>query len=124
MHPYKGEEQMNEPVILIHGYSSEGKTSDSGQYDRATVSELYGRLVTDLQNLGVPVVPVNVSRYISLDDGVSIDDLSFSMDRVLKAQYPDLLKSGFNAIIHSTGALVARNWIRRHTEPDKKCPLK
>jgi hypothetical protein len=35
------------------------------------------------------------------------------MDRALKAEHSDLLKNGFHVIIHSTGALVVRNWIRK-----------
>jgi hypothetical protein len=112
------------PTILIHGYSSEGATNDADPYARASVEQLYGRMVADLSTLDAQPIPVNVSRYVSLDDGLSVEDLSFGLDRALKADYPGLLESGFNAIIHSTGALVARNWIRRYNDPNGKCPLK
>src|SRR5688500_3397563 len=102
------------PVVLIHGYSTEGKTSDSGSYAPESISKLYGRLPADLRRAGADIVPVNVGRYVSLDDGVDLDDLSLSFDRVLRSSFPGLLDTGFNVIIHSTGALVARNWIRRH----------
>lgn len=115
---------MSLPVVLIHGYSTEGQTTDGGAYTRESVASLYGRMVQDLATDGTQVVPVNVSRYVSLDDGVNLDDLSLSMDRVLRTQHQDLLEGGFNAIIHSTGALVARNWIRRHNLPGKPCPMK
>jgi hypothetical protein len=112
------------PTILIHGYSSEGSTSDTDPYPRTTLEGLYGRMVQDLPTLGVDPIPVNVSRYVSLDDGLSIEDISFALDRTLKTDFPELLTGGFNAIIHSTGALVARNWVRRFNKPDKTCPLK
>lgn len=128
---------MPRPIVLIHGYSSEGQTNDDGTYAPATLAEIYGTLPSKLQSLGQTVVPVNVSRYVSLDDGVGVEDLSLSMDRVLRTQFPQLLdpnapedQRGFDVITHSTGALVAKNWIRRHwrTRGDdgklQPCPLK
>ncbi len=110
------------PVILIHGYSSEGKTVDDGDFTAQTVGDIYGRMVQDLIAMGVSVVPVNVSRYVSLDDGVGVDDISLALHRALK-DVP-ALKDGFDAIVHSTGALVARNWVRRHCKPDGSCPMR
>jgi hypothetical protein len=95
------------PVLLIHGYSSEGK--DKG------VDEIYGNLPAELRKtLGANKVrEIDLSRWISLNDGISLDDVSLAMDRALKAECPDLLVSGFHIIIHSTGALVSRNWIKK-----------
>ncbi|MBF0275791.1 MAG: hypothetical protein HQK84_11230, partial [Nitrospinae bacterium] len=59
------------------------------------------------------VKEIDLSRWISLSDGVSLDDVSFAMQRALRLQFPELLKDGFNVVIHSTGALVVRNWIRK-----------
>jgi hypothetical protein len=108
-----------EPVILVHGYSSE-----SAKTTPEAVRQIYGSLPDSLAGLLGPenVIPVNVSRYITLDDGISIDDLSLAMDRVIKKDFPNLLDSGFNAIVHSTGALVTRNWVRRHSP--RPSPLK
>lgn len=95
-----------EPILLIHGYSSEGKDNK--------VEDIYGSLPGDLRReFGEEnVKDINLSRWISLSDGVALDDVSFAMDRALNEKYPDMLKSGFHVIIHSTGALVVRNWIR------------
>ncbi len=116
------------PVVLIHGYSSEGKTDDEFPYSAQDVAAIYGNLAQELETTGVPVIPVNVSRYVSLDDGVGVDDVSLAFQRALKAHPALQTATGeiadFNAIVHSTGALVARNWIRRHTKPDGTCPLK
>lgn len=105
------------PVVLIHGYSSE-----SNKTDAASVRAIYGDLPDRLATIVSPsdIVNVNVSRYLSLDDGISIDDVSLAMDRAIKRDYAHLL-NGFNTIVHSTGALVARNWIRRHSP--KPSPL-
>jgi hypothetical protein len=95
------------PILLIHGYSSEGKNT--------TAKEIYGKLPALLKKeFGKGnIEELNLSRWISLNDGVSLDDVSFAMDRALKADYAHLLKSGFHVIIHSTGALVVRNWIKQ-----------
>lgn len=95
------------PILLIHGYSSEGKNS--------TAKEIYGSLPAELRKLfgSKNVRDINLSRWISLSDGVTLDDVSFAMDRALKAEHADLLKRDFHIIIHSTGALVVRNWIKK-----------
>ena len=99
-----------EPIVLIHGYSSESKGDK-----QSDIAEIYGKLPAAIAaaNGGANIVPINVSRYISLDDSISVDDITLAFDRVLKSKHPQLLDGGFNAIVHSTGALVMRNWIRR-----------
>ncbi len=96
------------PIVLIHGYSTEGKASSP--------EEIYGTLPAQLRKIfgSSKVVDINLSRWISLNDGIAIDDISFAMDRALQsARYKKLLSTGFHVVIHSTGALVVRNWIRR-----------
>lgn len=95
-----------DPILLIHGYSSEGKDSKA--------KDIYGTLPAELRKLygNENVKEINLSRWISLSDGITLDDVSFAMDRALKANHADLLQNGFHTIIHSTGALVVRNWIR------------
>lgn len=103
------------PILLIHGYSSEGKNT--------AAKKIYGKLPSLLKQAFGPgqVKELNLSRWISLSDGVALDDVSFAMDRALKKEYPHLLESGFHVVIHSTGALVVRNWIKRHSP--KPCPI-
>lgn len=95
------------PILLIHGYSTEGKDEK--------VDKIYGSLPKELKKKfgNQQIKSLNLSRWISLSDGVMLDDVSYAMDRALKSEYPDLLESGFHVIIHSTGALVARNWIKK-----------
>lgn len=97
------------PVLLVHGYSSEGRDQ--------SVEDIYGTLPADLRRaLGsANVHSLNLSRWISLSDGVRIDDVSFAMDRALRSGFSQLLKDGFHVVIHSTGALVVRNWIKNHS---------
>lgn len=95
------------PILLIHGYSTEG--------DQKSGEKIYEDLPLDLSRmLDVEVTELNLSRWISLSNGVSLDDVSFAMDRALRsAKYRHLLQNGFHVVIHSTGALVVRNWLRK-----------
>jgi hypothetical protein len=94
------------PILLIHGYASEGKNN--------TVEDIYGTLPADLRKeFGARnVLDLNLSRWISLSDGIRLDDVSFAMERALNSRYKSLLNDGFHVVIHSTGALVVRNWIK------------
>src|SRR5437868_2688750 len=113
------------PIILIHGYSDESRENDPNE-----VQQIFGSLPVNLHNLlqqggaDAPIIDINISRYISLDDGVDLDDITLAFDRVLKLdKFKRLLdpQVGFNAIIHSTGALVLRNWIRRFSPKPSPC---
>lgn len=104
------------PILLIHGYSSEGKDTKA--------AEIYGTLPADLAaEFGErAVVEIDLSRWISLQDGVALDDVSFALQRALQSRrYKHLLRDGFHAVIHSTGALVIRNWLRLYSP--KPSPL-
>ena len=97
------------PILLIHGYSSEGKNTPA--------AEIYGTLPDELRRVfGASAVrSLNLSRWISLNDGITLDDVSLAMDRALHSRrFRSLLSDGFHVVIHSTGALVVRNWIRLH----------
>jgi len=104
------------PIVLIHGYSSEGSQN--------TVEDIYGGLPEHLRaEFGDgAVVELDLARWISLSDGISIDDISLGMERALRSpDFKHLLTSGFHVVTHSTGALVARNWVRLFSE--KPSPL-
>ncbi len=101
------------PIVLIHGYSSEGADN--------TAEDIYGSLPADLrQEFGAQTLDINLSRWISLSDGVSLDDISFAMERAL-TPHAEALADGFHVIIHSTGALVVRNWIKLYSPTP--CPI-
>jgi hypothetical protein len=94
------------PIVLIHGYSAESPTDDP-----TSIATIYGTLPKRLQTT-YKVVDIDLSRYVSLNDSVTIQDIARALNRVLIEQHPDLLKDGFHVIIHSTGALVIRKWIQ------------
>lgn len=99
------------PILLIHGYSAESETAEP-----AAIRDIYGSLPDALhEKYGRDsTAEIDLSRYISLEDGIGLDDVSRALDRALHdRQYRRLLQHGFHAIVHSTGALVLRNWLRR-----------
>jgi hypothetical protein len=99
-----------DPIVLIHGYSAECRESRP-----ANIVGIYGSLPKALKRIygRRAVVEINVSRYISLEDGVTIDDISRAFHRALTTEHPRLSAGRFHVVIHSTGALVIRNWIRK-----------
>ena len=87
---------MPETLVLMHGFSAEGRPGN--------VDQIYGTLPAALRTL--PVLEVNLGRYVSLDDSVDLEDVTLAFDRVMAA-HPELLEHGFNAVTHSTGALIS-----------------
>jgi hypothetical protein len=104
------------PILLIHGYSSEGS--------QTKVEDIYGSLPDELRGAfgEDAVLELNLSRWISLSDGIAIDDMTFALNRALTKRHRKLLDQGFNVVVHSTGALVIRNWIKMYCTPDE-CPI-
>ncbi len=99
------------PIVLIHGYSAESKNTDP-----ESIESIYGSMPQALRDFygNSNVVEIDLSRYVSLEDGLHIDDISRAFDRALHSEaYAHLPTTGFDVIIHSTGALVIRNWLRK-----------
>lgn len=106
------------PIVLIHGYSAESRQSDP-----ASITGIYGDLPAYLRQ-SYEFIDIDLSRYISLNDAVTILDIARGLDRVLNEIYPNLLQSGFHVLIHSTGALVIRAWIMLFSpKPSPVCNL-
>ena len=85
-------------VIIIHGWSD--------------TSESFESLAELLQDQGNEVAQINLGDYISLDDDVRIEDVAKRMNVVLNERLSDgRLQAPFDMIVHSTGGLVAREWL-------------
>jgi|ERR1700736_1726492 len=94
------------PIVLIHGYSAESPGEDP-----TSIAHIYGDLPQRLRAT-YQVIEIDLSRYVSVNDSVTISDIARALHRVLTEQYANLLQNGFHVIIHSTGALVVRKWIQ------------
>ncbi len=103
-------------IVFVHGYS-------------VTNLSTYGELPLRLRNEGTSrgielnVEEVFLSRYISFDDVVVLDDISRAMQTALKEKITDPAKK-FIAITHSTGGPVVRNWWNMfYNNSPETCPM-
>lgn len=88
-------------VLLIHGYSADGKEFLAWK--------------EALAGAGMGVETIEIGNYVSLNNEISIKDLGEAFDRALrltkwsKGTTEDTWT--FDAIVHSTGMLVLRQWL-------------
>lgn len=95
-------------VVLVHGWSA----------DASSLYTVRDFLVAN----GHDVTDVMLSQYISMEDDVRVEDVSKRMASVLDdiaSRIPE-----FDMIVHSTGGLVARDWLTRPREDPWTCPVK
>src|ERR1035441_6479522 len=95
---------MARPLVLIHGYSAEGK--DFENLKQALVSR------------GIDSKDIDICNYISLNNEITIKDIAEGLDRALRS-HPVLGNetTDFDAIVHSTGMLVLRAWLANAGPP-------
>ncbi len=89
---------MRRPVAILHGWSD---TSDS-----------FRPLMEFLRASGFQTTPIWLGDYISKDDDVAVEDVAKCLEnRVRALQKSNELPATFDLIVHSTGGLVAREWL-------------
>lgn len=87
---------MPRPLLLIHGYSATG----------LDFTKLYWALV----DRKIDVELLNVGNYISLNNEITIDDISEGLERAISLTKLNTAEE-FDAVVHSTGILVVRAWL-------------
>ncbi len=97
-------------ICILHGWSDKGETF---------------RKVRDFLAANGFADPIWLGDYISTQDDVRVEDVARRMQVVVR----ELLASGkltapFDLIVHSTGGLVAREWLARFYPDGAGCPLK
>jgi hypothetical protein len=86
-------------VILVHGYN-------------VTSTKTYGVLPQRLKSLGHNVKDVYLSKYVTLDDDLTLPDIVKAFHVGLQDLYgAQFEKKKFACVTHSTGGLVARAWV-------------
>jgi len=94
-------------VLLIHGYSASG------------VDLLKWRAT--LESVGIGTRTVEIGNYVTLNNEVTIKDLGEAFDRALRYTPWSSGAVGdtwtFDAIVHSTGMLVIRQWLTSDPYP-------
>lgn len=74
---------------------------------------------------GHPTTDIWLGDYISLDDDVRVEDVAKRMKVVIDGLMSDgTLAPSFDLIVHSTGALVAREWMTTCYPDGVGCPVK
>src|ERR1017187_4123869 len=102
---------MARPLVLIHGYSAEGK--DFANLKQALVAR------------GIDSKDINICNYISLNNEITIKDIAEGLDRAFGAH--EVLGNEtqeFDCIVHSTGMLVLRAWLANAGAPGTNRRLK
>jgi hypothetical protein len=91
---------MSRHVVLIHGYSDKGASFGAWRNKLSS-----GNPAWEIDTIGI-------GNYQSLTDEVTIKDLADGLDRALRNRFHDD-EQEFDAIVHSTGMLVLREWFVR-----------
>lgn len=99
-------------VAIVHGWSDSARSFEN----------LRGFLI---KNNYAPT-EIWLSDYVSTDDDVRIEDVAARMEHVVTAHIEEgKLKLPFDMIVHSTGGLVAREWVSRfYFERGRACPVR
>ena len=84
------------PIVLVHGYSDEGQSFTKWR---------------DVLGLGGDsATTIHLGNYVSLSNEVSVKDIAEGFDRALRDAHLTE-DQPFDAIVHSTGMLVVREWL-------------
>jgi hypothetical protein len=99
-------------IVFVHGWSVRN-TDAYGQLPERLKAESLGA------GINLDIRHVVVSRYVSFDDSVTLDDIARAFDKALRANLS--LKAGerFACITHSTGGPVVRKWLDLFYGPSK-----
>jgi len=85
------------PIILIHGYSSSARALH--------------RWRDILVDHGYDATTIHLGEYVSLSNEITIKDIAEGFDRALRIRAGLDSDEPFDAIVHSTGGLVIREWL-------------
>lgn len=103
---------MSKQVLIIHGWSD--------------TSASFRPLASFLADHGYQPKLLWLGDYISKDDDVGVEDVGKRMAEVIDGMIASKeLDASFDMIVHSTGALVARQWLSsRYRGIAEQCPVK
>ncbi len=91
-------------IVIIHGWS-----------DTASSFEPLASIVRN--GLGTPPVQIRLGDWLSLQDDVTLPDIAEAMQSAWAASGLSFSAHAHDVIVHSTGALVVREWMTRYFTP-------
>ena len=100
----------NRPLVIVHGWSDVSKSFEP-------LARLLG------EKLDTTVSFIKLADYLSMEDEVRFHDIAAAMDKAWRDNNLPRGKGTVDAIVHSTGGLVIRDWLNRHFSPGR-APIK
>jgi pimeloyl-ACP methyl ester carboxylesterase len=98
------------PVVILHGWSDD--------------SDSFEPLSGWLKKNGFNVVSIFLGDYLSMNDEITLLDLGSAFQKALLANKIQLKPHQFDLVVHSTGGLVAREFLRQVCQGDaSKTPV-
>ena len=85
------------PVVLLHGYSN--RQQSFRPWREALIAN------------GYDPTTIRLGDYVSLSNEITIKDIAEGLDRALREEAGLSTDEPFDAIVHSTGGLVIREWL-------------
>ena len=98
-------------LIILHGWSDTSKSFEP----------LKSLLEARLPEQDVSII--SLADYISMEDEVRFDDVASAMETAWDIHNLPKDKGSVDAIVHSTGGLVIRDWLQRYYDPEE-APIK
>jgi hypothetical protein len=92
------------PLVIIHGWS-----------DSSVSFKNLAQLL--LAQTGRNAQLVNLADYISMDDEITFDDLTTTLERAWRRCGLPITPGAVDVIVHSTGGLIIRDWLTRFYMP-------
>jgi len=106
-----GIDDMPAEVAIVHGWSDTSKS--------------FLTLRDFLTGHGYQTTQIWLGDYVSMDDDVRVEDVGNRMESVIRAAITaNQLTVPFDLIVHSTGGLVAREWLSRFYPDGQNAPVK
>jgi len=87
------------PIVILHGWSDTSKSFEP--------------LADWLHAHGFNVISIYLGDYLSMNDEVTLYDLGFAFNRALADKGIPQTVHSFDVIVHSTGGLVIREYLRQ-----------
>ena len=99
------------PIVILHGWS-----------DISASFEPLAKLLQAKMN-GRDISIIHLADYISMEDEVRFDDIVSAMEVAWRRNDLPTVAGSVDAIVHSTGGLVIRDWLQRNYAPNE-APIK
>jgi len=108
---FNGIDDMPAEVAIVHGWSDTSKS--------------FLTLRDFLAGHGYQTTQIWLGDYVSMDDDVRVEDVGNRMESVIRAAMAaNQLTVPFDLIVHSTGGLIAREWLSRFYPNGQNAPVK